>query len=86
MDAARTAKRLGAEQVSVVYRRSLEELPARAEEIHHAMEEEIKFNTLWNPVEIIGDGVNVTAIQCQQMELGEADASGRRRPVPVKNS
>ncbi len=86
MDAARTAKRLGADQVSVVYRRSLEELPARAEEIHHAMEEEIKFNTLWNPVEIIGDGVNVTAIQCQQMELGEADASGRRRPVPVENS
>ncbi len=86
MDAARTAKRLGADQVSVVYRRSLEELPARAEEIHHAMEEEIEFNTLWNPVEIIGDGINVTAIQCQQMELGEADASGRRRPVPVENS
>ncbi|WZL82488.1 NADPH-dependent glutamate synthase [Vallitaleaceae bacterium 9-2] len=86
MDAARTAKRLGADQVSVVYRRSLEELPARAEEIHHAMEEEIEFNTLWNPVEIIGDGINVTAIQCQKMELGEADASGRRRPVPVENS
>ncbi len=86
MDAARTAKRLGADQVSVVYRRSLEELPARAEEIHHAMEEEIEFNTLWNPVEIIGDGINVTAIQCQKMELGEADASGRRRPVPVEKS
>lgn len=85
MDAARTAKRLGAQQVSIVYRRSLEELPARAEEIHHAKEEEIEFNTLWNPVEIIGDGTSVTGIQCQKMELGEADASGRRRPIPVAN-
>ncbi len=84
MDAARTAKRLGAEKVTVVYRRSIEELPARAEEIHHAQEEEIMFNTLWNPVEILGDGVAVTGIRCQKMELGEADASGRRRPVPVE--
>ncbi len=85
MDAARTAKRLGAKVVSVVYRRSMEELPARAEEIHHAQEEDILFNTLWNPVEIIGDGVNVTGIKCQKMVLGEADDSGRRRPVPVEN-
>lgn len=85
MDAARTAKRLGAKVVSVVYRRSMEELPARAEEIHHAEEEEIVFNTLWNPVEILGDGVQVTGIKCQKMVLGEADDSGRRRPVPVEH-
>lgn len=85
MDAARTAKRLGADEVTIVYRRSMEELPARTEEVHHAQEELIRFNTLWNPVEIIGNGVNVIGVQCQKMVLEEADASGRRRPVPVKN-
>lgn len=87
MDAARSAKRLGAEQVYIVYRRSEEELPARREEVEHAKEEEIIFKLLTNPVEIIADGDdNVTAIRCVQMELGEPDASGRRRPVEKKGS
>ncbi len=84
MDAARTARRLGAEQVSIVYRRSMEELPARAEEIHHAQEEGIEFKTLCSPLEHLGDEHGmVRQTRCQVMELGEPDSSGRRRPVPV---
>ncbi len=86
MDAARTALRLGAE-VHVVYRRSEAELPARAEEVHHAKEEGIDFNLLCNPVEILEDeNGDVTAIKCIRMELGEPDESGRRRPVEVEGS
>ncbi len=87
MDAARTALRLGAE-VHVVYRRSEEELPARKEEVHHAKEEGIIFDLLTNPVEIIEDTETgwVKAIKCIRMELGEPDASGRRRPVEVEGS
>ena len=80
MDAARSAKRLGAD-VTVVYRRSFEEMPARAEESHHAMEEGINFMNLHNPVEIIGEGGWVKKVKVEKMELGEPDASGRRRPV-----
>jgi len=87
MDAARCAIRLGAEKVYIIYRRSLEELPARAEEVEHAMEEQIEFRTLTNPVRIIGDeNNNVTAVECISMELGEPDESGRRRPIAVKGS
>jgi len=86
MDAARTALRMGAE-VHIVYRRSQQELPARAEEVHHAIEEGIQFNLLTNPVEILGDEKGwVKGIKCIKMELGEPDASGRRRPVEVKGS
>lgn len=86
MDAARTALRLGAE-VTVVYRRTEKELPARAEEVHHAKEEGIVFRMLTNPVEIVGDEKGwVTGIRCEQMELGEPDASGRRSPVAVPDS
>ena len=86
MDAARCAKRLGAE-VHIVYRRSEAELPARAEEVHHAKEEGIIFDLLTNPVSIEGDEKNhVQSITCIRMELGEPDASGRRRPVPVEGS
>lgn len=86
MDAARTALRLGAE-VTVVYRRTEKELPARAEEVHHAKEEGIEFRMLTNPVEIEGDEKGwVTGIKCEQMELGEPDASGRRSPVAVPDS
>ena len=86
MDAARCAKRLGAE-VYVVYRRGMEELPARKEEVEHAEEEGIIFKTLNNPVEILADeNDNVTKIRCIQMELGEPDASGRRRPIEVAGS
>lgn len=86
MDAARCARRLGAE-VHVVYRRSLEELPARKEEVEHAMEEGIIFNLLCNPVEILGNEEGwIKAVKCIRMELGEPDASGRRRPVPVEGS
>ena len=87
MDAARVAKRLGAEHVYLVYRRSRTEMPAREEEIHHAEEEAIEFRLLTNPVRIIGDDNGwVKAIECIKMELGEPDASGRRRPVPIKGS
>ena len=96
MDAARTALRLGAEKVYIVYRRSLEELPARKEEVEHAMEEGIDFRLLNNPVEILGyhnpddrrDPKNgfVTGMKCIKMELGEPDEKGRRRPVPVPGS
>ncbi len=87
MDAARCAKRLGAEEVYIVYRRSAEELPARREEVEHAEEEGIIFKFLSSPTAIIGDeNGNVTRIKCQQMELSEPDASGRRRPVPIPDS
>ena len=86
MDAARCSKRLGAD-VYVVYRRGMEELPARHEEVEHAQEEGIIFKTLNNPVEILADeNDNVRAIRCIQMELGEPDASGRRRPIEVPGS
>lgn len=87
MDAARSAKRLGAEEVYVIYRRSMDELPARKEEVHHAIAEEVIFNLLNNPVEIVGDEEgHVTGIKVVKMELGEPDASGRRRPVEVPGS
>ena len=96
MDAARTALRLGAEKVYIVYRRSMEELPARKEEVEHAEEEGIEFCLLCNPVEILGynnpedprDPKNgfVTGMRCVRMELGEPDAKGRRRPVEIPNS
>ncbi len=87
MDAARCAKRLGAEEVYIVYRRGADELPARAEEVEHAKEEGIIFRLLTNPVEILrrDDGF-VAGIRCEKMELGEPDASGRRRPVAVEGS
>ena len=96
MDAARTALRLGAERVSIVYRRSMEELPARREEVEHAMEEGVEFCVLCNPTEILGyenpadprDPQNgfVTGIRCIRMQLGEPDAKGRRRPVEIPGS
>ena len=87
MDAARCAKRMGASEVYIIYRRSMDELPARAEEVHHAMEEGIVFKLLTNPVAIQGDeGGHVTGIECVNMELGEPDASGRRRPVVIEGS
>ena len=87
MDAARSALRLGAEEVNIIYRRSNAELPARAEEVHHAKEEGIIFRTLTNPVEILGDDDDaVTGIKCVEMELGEPDASGRRRPIVKEGS
>ena len=87
MDAARCAKRLGAEEVYIVYRRSMDELPARKEEVHHAQEEEVVFQLLTNPVKVVGDEKNrVTGIECIRMELGEPDEKGRRRPVPVEGS
>ena len=87
MDAARCAKRLGAENVYIVYRRGKAELPARKEEVEHAEEEQIIFRLLTNPVEILTDGEdNVTGIKCVEMELGAPDASGRRSPVPKAES
>lgn len=87
MDAARCAMRLGADEVSIVYRRSLEELPARREEVEHAMEEGIAFRLLTNPTQICGDENGfVGGLQCVRMELGEPDASGRRSPVEIPNS
>ena len=87
MDAARCAKRLGADEVTVVYRRSLDELPARKEEVEHAMEEGIIFKLLTNPVAILGDDEGfVRSIQCIEMQLGEPDATGRRRPVEKEGS
>ena len=87
MDAARCAKRLGAEKVYIVYRRSEKEMPARLEEIHHAKEEGIEFHLLRNPVRILDDGNGqACGIECLKMELGEPDASGRRSPVPVEGS
>ena len=87
MDAARSALRMGAESVTVVYRRSDKELPARAEEVHHATEEGIVFHFLAAPVEYLGDeNGRVRAARCIKMELSEPDASGRRRPVPIAGS
>jgi len=87
MDAARTAMRLGADTVRIVYRRSRAEMPARAEEIHHGEEEGLQLHLLTAPVRFLGDEKGrVKAIECQRMELGEPDESGRRRPVPVKDS
>jgi glutamate synthase (NADPH/NADH) small chain len=97
MDSARTALRLGAEKVYIVYRRSDAEMPARKEEIHHAKEEGIDFRLLTNPVAVLGDANGpperpngragwVRAIKCLKMELGEPDESGRRRPIPIKGS
>ncbi|MDR1599532.1 MAG: NADPH-dependent glutamate synthase [Oscillospiraceae bacterium] len=87
MDAARCAVRLGAESVTLVYRRGWEEMPARAEEIEHAKEEGARFETLTNPIEFIGDGKGtLVGARCVRMELGEPDASGRRRPVVVDGS
>ena len=87
MDAARSAMRMGAEHVYIVYRRSEEEMPARKEEVHHAKEEGIEFLNLNNPVKIIGDeNGRVCAMECIRMELGEPDESGRRSPIPVEGS
>lgn len=87
MDAARSAMRLGADKVYIVYRRSLEELPARREEVHHAMEEGIEFLLLNNPVKVLGDeNGNVRALEVVKMELGEPDESGRRSPVEIEGS
>ena len=87
MDAARCAKRMGAENVYIVYRRSEAEMPARAEEIHHAKEEGIIFKFLTNPVKVLGDEAgHVRALECLEMQLGEPDASGRRRPVAIEGS
>jgi len=87
MDSARTAMRLGADSVRVVYRRSRDEMPARAEELHHAEQEKIEFVLLTAPTEFFGDeNGRVTGMECLKMELGEPDDSGRRRPVPIKGS
>jgi glutamate synthase (NADPH/NADH) small chain len=87
MDAARCAKRLGAEETYIVYRRSEAEMPARLEEIHHAREEGIIFKNLVNPTEVIGDEQGrVKGLKCIEMELGEPDASGRRRPMVKEGS
>ena len=87
MDGARVAKRLGAEHVYIVYRRSEKEMPARLEEVHHAKEEGIEFKLLTNPVKILGDEKGwVTGMEVVEMELGEPDESGRRRPVVKEGS
>lgn len=87
MDAARSALRLGAEQVTVVYRRGEQEMPARREEVEHAREEGVAFRFLTAPVKVLGDeNGRVTGLECVEMSLGEPDASGRRRPVPVEGS
>ena len=89
MDSARSAKRVGGEdtEVSIIYRRARDQMPARAEEIHHAEEEGIIFNLLTNPVRFIGDDKNnIVQVECIKMELGEPDDSGRRRPIPIEGS
>ncbi len=86
MDSSRTALRLGAKESIIVYRRSEEELPARAEEVHHAKEEGIRFQLLTNPIEFVGEDGRLTGVRCIRMELGEPDESGRRRPVPIEGS
>jgi glutamate synthase (NADPH), homotetrameric len=87
MDSVRTAKRLGAENAMIVYRRSEEEMPARVEEVHHAKQEGVEFLTLTNPIEYIADeNGRVKQVKVQKMELGEPDASGRRRPIPMEGS
>ncbi len=84
MDAVRTAVRMGAENAMIIYRRSLDQLPARAEEVHHAQQEGVYFNTLKNPVEFLHENGQLTAVKVQHMELGEPDVSGRRRPIPIE--
>jgi glutamate synthase (NADPH) small chain len=87
MDAVRTARRLGAAEATIVYRRSADELPARKEEVHHAMDEGVRFEFLTAPTEVLGDDQRwVTGLRCVKMELGEPDASGRRRPIAVDGS
>lgn len=88
MDSARTALRLGADHSYIIYRRSMAELPARTAEVHHAEEEGVEFRFLSNPLRFLGDDATgrLTAVECLQMELGEPDASGRRRPVPIPGS
>ena len=87
MDAARTAKRLGASESMIVYRRTLQEMPARAEEVHHAEQEGVRFELLVAPVEVLGNSQRwVTGLKCIRMHLGEPDASGRRRPLPIPGS
>lgn len=86
MDSARTALRLGAASVTIVYRRTEAEMPARAEEIENAKEEGVKFQLLTNPIKLIGENGWVKRMECIKMQLGEADESGRRRPVPIPNS
>ena len=87
MDSARSALRFGARNVTIVYRRAMEQLPARKEEVHHAEEEGVIFNLLTNPVQFIGDeNGNVKEMEVIQMRLGEPDASGRASPIPIKNS
>ncbi|MCP4710946.1 MAG: NADPH-dependent glutamate synthase [Planctomycetes bacterium] len=87
MDSVRTSKRLGAEESIIVYRRAREQMPARVEEVHHAAQEGIRFEMLTSPVEILGDEQGwVEGMKCIRMELGEPDASGRRRPIPIEGS
>ena len=87
MDAARTGKRMGAEESMIIYRRTRTEMPARIEEVHHAEQEGIRFELLTAPVEVLGNAQHwVTGLKCQRMQLGEPDASGRRRPVPIPGS
>jgi glutamate synthase (NADPH/NADH) small chain len=87
MDAVRVARRLGARTATLVYRRSEAEMPARKEEVKHAKEEGIEFQVLTAPLEFLSDGKGwLTGARCQKMELGEPDASGRRRPVPIEGS
>jgi glutamate synthase (NADPH/NADH) small chain len=87
MDAARTAVRLGAEKVYLIYRRTEKEMPARVEEVHHAQQEGIEFHLLQSPIRIVGDeNSRATAIECLRYELGEPDDSGRRRPVAIAGS
>ena len=86
MDSSRTALRLGAKESIIVYRRGEDELPARAEEVHHAKEEGIQFQLLANPIELIGEDGQLRGVRCVRMELGESDDSGRRRPVPIESS
>jgi len=87
MDSARNALRCGAAEVTIVYRRSRKELPAREEEVRHAMEEGVKFKLLTNPIRFIGNDISwVKGAECIRMELGEPDKDGRRKPVPIKDS
>ncbi len=86
MDAVRTAQRLGAAAATIVYRRGMDEIPARREEVHHAQQEGINFEMQVAPVEVIGENGWVNGLKCMRMELGEPDASGRRRPVPLEGS
>lgn len=86
MDSARTAIRLGVKKVTIIYRRTREEMPAEDEEIREAIEEGINFEYLTTPIEVIGDGKKMTGLKCIKMELGAADESGRRRPAPIKGS